>query len=79
MVEAGLVFAVHDVKGQTRHARISLGYGSLYLQVLPNFIAALQVGQSVAPHPGATTAWLEGRRLQGEALLSLALSEYYCT
>ncbi len=84
LLEAGLVFAVHDVKGQTRNARISLVDSSLYLhslqaQVLPNFIAALQVGQSVAPHPGATTAWLEGRRLQGEALLSLALSGYYCT
>ncbi|XP_063882587.1 uncharacterized protein LOC135112258 isoform X2 [Scylla paramamosain] len=56
LVEAGLVFAVHDVKGQTRHARISLEDGSLYLhslqaQALPNFIATLQMGKVVPAAP----------------------------
>ncbi|XP_063852574.1 uncharacterized protein LOC135095589 isoform X2 [Scylla paramamosain] len=68
LVEAGLVFAVQDVKGQTRHARISLEDGRLHLlslqaQVPPPGAATLQVGQGVALHPGATTAWLEGRGL----------------
>ncbi|XP_063856166.1 uncharacterized protein LOC135097961 isoform X2 [Scylla paramamosain] len=56
LVEAGLVFAVHDVKGQTRHARISLEDGSLYLhslqtQALPNFTATLQMGEVVPAAP----------------------------
>ncbi|XP_063854792.1 uncharacterized protein LOC135096954 isoform X3 [Scylla paramamosain] len=56
LVEAGLVFAVHDVKGKTRHARISLEDGSLYLhslqaQALPNFTATLQMGKVVPAAP----------------------------
>ncbi|XP_063854473.1 uncharacterized protein LOC135096690 isoform X3 [Scylla paramamosain] len=56
LVEAGLVFAVHDVEGQTRQARISLEDGSLYLhslqaQALPNFTATLQMGEVVPAAP----------------------------
>ncbi|XP_063856978.1 uncharacterized protein LOC135098501 isoform X2 [Scylla paramamosain] len=56
LVEAGLVFAVHDVEGQTRQARISLEDGSLYLhslqaQALPNFTATLQMGEVVPAVP----------------------------
>ncbi|XP_063855614.1 uncharacterized protein LOC135097614 isoform X3 [Scylla paramamosain] len=56
LVEAGLVFAVHDVEGQTRHARISLEDGSLYLhslqaQALPNVTATLQMGEVVPAAP----------------------------
>ncbi|XP_063868908.1 uncharacterized protein LOC135104985 isoform X2 [Scylla paramamosain] len=56
LVEAGLVFAVHDVEGQTRQARISLEDGSLYLhslqaQALPNFTTTLQMGKVVPAAP----------------------------
>ncbi|XP_063868893.1 E3 ubiquitin-protein ligase TRIM32-like [Scylla paramamosain] len=56
LVEAGRVFAVHDMEGQTRHARISLEDGSLYLhslqaQALPNLTATLQMGKVVPADP----------------------------
>ena len=60
-MEAGRVFAVHDVEGQSRHARISLEDGRLHLHSLqaqapPPRAVTLQVGQGPAPRPGATTA-----------------------
>ncbi|XP_063855583.1 uncharacterized protein LOC135097587 isoform X2 [Scylla paramamosain] len=56
LVEAGLVFAVHDVEGQTRHARISLEDGSLHLHSLqtqapPPRAATLQIGELMPAAP----------------------------
>ncbi|XP_063855675.1 uncharacterized protein LOC135097658 [Scylla paramamosain] len=64
LVEAGLAFAVQDVEGQTRHARISLEDGSLYLhslqaQALPNFTATLQMGEVVPAAPPPCEVFLD--------------------
>ncbi|XP_050730498.1 uncharacterized protein LOC127005592 isoform X8 [Eriocheir sinensis] len=59
LLQAGLVFAVHQVEGQRRHARISLEAGQLYLhalkdQPLPLGAATLQVSEVVPPSPPCT-------------------------
>ena len=57
LVEAGLVLAVQDVEGQSRHARISLEHGRLHLYSLqalatppPPHAITLQVGQVRSGH-----------------------------
>ncbi|XP_050730495.1 uncharacterized protein LOC127005592 isoform X5 [Eriocheir sinensis] len=59
LLQAGLVFAVHQVEGQRRHARISLEAGRLYLyalkeQPLPLGASTLQVSEVVPPSPPCT-------------------------
>ncbi|XP_050730505.1 uncharacterized protein LOC127005594 [Eriocheir sinensis] len=59
LLQAGLVFAVHQVEGQCRHARISLEAGQLYLhalkeQPLPLDTLTLQVSEVVPPSPPCT-------------------------
>ncbi|XP_050739175.1 uncharacterized protein LOC127009849 isoform X2 [Eriocheir sinensis] len=59
LLEAGWVFAVHQVEGQRRHARISLEAGQLCLHALkdhppPLGAATLQVSEVVPPSPPCT-------------------------
>ncbi|XP_050715128.1 uncharacterized protein LOC126997929 isoform X1 [Eriocheir sinensis] len=75
LLQAGRVFAVHQVEGQRRHARISLEAGQLCLHALKDLLlplgaATLQVSEVVPPSPPCTVfldlSWLGSapRRVQ---------------